>query len=75
MNARQRIEKAAKAAGITGDIYKGNDICSHLGVVYGWFVRPFGQNAIYLGKSAKAAIETLGQMEDYRAELAEEVAS
>lgn len=70
MNAKQRIENAAKAAGMDGRVWKGHGFSG-----YGYYVEPFGQVAEYLGKSVEAAVETLGQMEDYRAELAEEVTS
>ena len=64
MRAADRIARAAKRAGLTGQVYKGNDADGGRGYRYGWWVKPFNHNAIYLGQSASDALKAIAQRAD-----------
>ena len=72
MNARQKIQKALElfmepADARACNVYKGVDYGGGL-QDYGWWYRPFGQNAVWLGRSVKAALATIEDIAESRHE-------
>ena len=64
-----RAEIVLKIKEVYGDempnVYHGTDYFSAIQAT-GWWYRPFGQTPFYLGKSKRAALETLDQVAQER---------
>lgn len=55
------VEKYAEIKNLRHDLYKGHTMSGD----YGWIMRPFGKNEIYLGKNLKEASENITGLIDY----------
>jgi hypothetical protein len=66
MNAKKLQEKAQKLfAGQQVNVYKGHSMSGD----YGWIMRPFGKNEIFLGANLKDAHAEIDNKISYKAEL------
>ena len=72
MDAQSKIRQAMKEIYDSGTInaaqvYKGTDYGGAIQAT-GWWMKLFGQNPTYLGKSVAEALETIEQIHDSREE-------
>ena len=64
MNAKKLQAKASTLYEIKVDVYKGHTMNGQ----YGWIMRPFASNEIYLGKNLKEAHAEIDNKIEFRAE-------